>query len=62
MILARVLEFLPLALVLGTTLAALRHGRMEEIQRKALSNFGRILLWLVLGCGALQVLLLLVQD
>jgi len=61
-VLARFLEFLPLALVLGTALAALRHESLPAIQRAALRNTGRIVLWLVLGCVAIQALLLLVQD
>ena len=62
MILHRFLEFLPLALVLGTTMAALRHGTLESIQRAALRNTGKIIFWLVVSCVALQVLLTFVQD
>ncbi len=58
----RLLEFLPLALVLGTVLAALRNQELPAIQRAALRNTGRIVLWLVLGCAALQVVLWVVQD
>lgn len=58
----RLLEFLPLALVLGTSLAALRHQEFPAIQRAALRNTGRIVLWLVVGCAALQVVLWVVQD
>jgi putative copper export protein len=61
-LLSRFLEFLPLALVLGTSLAALRNERMEAIQRAALRNTLRILAWLVAGCVALQLLLWVVQD
>lgn len=62
MILQRLLEFLPLALVLGSTMAALRHERMEAIQRAALRNTWRIAAWLAAGCAALQVFLLFLQD
>jgi len=61
-ILRRVLELLPLTLVLGTALAALRHEDLPAIQRAALRNTGKILAWLVAGCAALQAFLLLVQD
>ncbi len=61
-LLVRLLEFLPLSLVLGTALAALRHERLPDIQRAALRNTARIVLWLVAGCAGLQVLLWLVQD
>jgi putative copper export protein len=61
-LLTRFLEFLPLALVLGTALAALRNERMEAIQRAALRNTLRILVWLVAGCVALQAVLWVVQD
>lgn len=61
-LLVRLLEFLPLALVLGTVLAALRHEPLPDIQRAALRNTARIVLWLVLGCAALQALLWIVQD
>ena len=61
-LLTRILEFLPLALVLGTALAALRHEEMGAIQRASLRNTVRIVLWLVLGCAALQGLLWFVQD
>ena len=62
MIVARVLEFLPLAFVLGTAMAALRHEEMPAIQRAALRNSAKILLWLVVGCAAIQVVLWVVQD
>ena len=62
MILHRFLEFLPLALVLGTTLAALRHEGLEAIQKAALRNTGKILLWLVVGCAPLHALHHFVQD
>ena len=62
MILRRLLEFLPLALVLGTSLAALRHERLEAIQHAALRNTVRIIVTLLLGCVALQILLYFVQD
>lgn len=60
--LVRLLEFLPLALVLGTVLAALRNEHLPAIQRAALRNTARIVAWLVLGCAALQGLLWIVQD
>ena len=62
MILSRFLEFLPLALVLGATLAALRHERMEAIQHAAVRTTTRIVVTLLLGCLALQGVLWLVQD
>ena len=62
MILQRLLEFLPLALVLGTALAALRHERLDAIQHAALRNTARIIVTLVLGCAALQGVLWFVQD
>lgn len=62
MTLYRLLELLPLAMVLGTVLGALRHERMEAIQRAALRNTGKILAWLIVGSFVLQGLLLLVQD
>ena len=62
MILVRVLEFLPLALVLGTVLAALRHEALPDIQRAAVRNAAKIAGWLVAGCFALQVLLWILQD
>jgi hypothetical protein len=58
----RFLEFLPLALVLGTVMAALRNEQLAAIQRAALRNSVRIVLWLVGGCLALQGLLWFVQD
>ena len=58
----RFLEFLPLALVLGTVMAALRNEQLAAIQRAALRNTIRIVLWLVGGCLALQGLLWFVQD
>lgn len=61
-ILTRLIEFLPLSLVLGTALAALRNQELPAIQRAALRNTVRIVLWLVLGCFALQVVLWIVQD
>jgi hypothetical protein len=61
-LLVRLLEFLPLALVLGTALAALRNEHLPAIQRAALRNTARIVSWLVLGCAALQALLWIVQD
>ena len=61
-LLIRLVEFLPLALVLGTALAALRHEEMGAIQKGALRNTARIVLWLVLGCALLQCLLWVVQD
>jgi hypothetical protein len=61
-ILHRFLEFLPLALVLGTTMAALRHEQLEAIQRAALRNTAKIIGWLVVGCLALQAVLHFVQD
>jgi hypothetical protein len=60
-LLVRALEFLPLALVLGTALAALRHEDLASIQRGALRNTAKIVLWLLLGCAVLQGLLWLVQ-
>ncbi len=62
MILHRFLEFLPLALVLGASLAALRHERLDAIQHAAVRNTVRIVAGLVLGCLALQCLLWVVQD
>ena len=62
MILLRLLEFLPLALVLGTALAALRNEELSAIQRAALRNTAKILFWLVAGCIALQAVLWFVQD
>ena len=62
MILQRSLEFLPLALVLGAVLAALRHEEMAEIQRATVRGTARIVAGLVLGCALLQGLLLLFQD
>jgi hypothetical protein len=63
MMLRRILEFLPLALVLGTSVAALRHRSFRDIQRSALGNTGRILLWLVVGAAAIEIgLRLLVRD
>ena len=61
-LLYRVLEFLPLAFVLGTALAALRNEELPAIQRASLRNTLRIGAWLVAGCAALQVLLWIVQD
>jgi len=61
-LLVRLLEFLPLSLVLGTALAALRNESLHAIQRAALRTTARILAWLVLGCVALQGLLWIVQD
>ncbi|MHC4821928.1 MAG: hypothetical protein ACYTDX_09445 [Planctomycetota bacterium] len=58
----RLLELIPLALVLGSVLGALRHRHMEAIQRAALRNTGKILAWLILGSFVLQGALLLVQD
>lgn len=58
----RLLEFLPLALVLGTVLAALRNEALADIQRAALKNTTRIVASLVLGCVVLQGLLWIVQD
>lgn len=57
MILRRIMEFLPLALVLGTTVSALRHREMADIQRAAVGNFVRIVLWLGLGAAALEIVL-----
>ena len=62
MILFRVLEFLPLALVLGTAMAALRNEAPAAIRRAALRNTAKIAAWLLVGCAALQALLWLVQD
>ena len=62
MILHRFLEFLPLAFVLGTAMAALRHEEMPAIQRAALRNSAKIVLWLVVGCAAIQCVLWIVQD
>ena len=62
MILHRVLELLPLSLVLGLALAALRHEDFEGIQRAAVRNTVRILAGLAVGCAVLQGLLWLVQD
>ncbi len=61
-LLTRILEFLPLSLVLGTALAALRNESLAAIQRAALRNTARIVAWLVLGCVGLQGLLWIVQD
>jgi hypothetical protein len=61
-IVTRALEFLPLAFVLGTSMAALRHEEMPAIQRAALRNTAKIVLWLVVGCAAIQGLLWIVQD
>ena len=61
-LLHRLIEFLPLSLVLGTALAALRNESLPAIQRAALRNTARIVGWLVLGCVALQGLLWIVQD
>jgi hypothetical protein len=61
-LLHRFLELLPLSLVLGTALAALRNEQLPAIQRAALRNTARIVAWLVLGCVGLQVLLWIVQD
>ncbi len=63
MILRRLLEFLPLALLLGTTMAALRHTRLRDILARSLSYTGRIVLWLAVGAAGLHLLLaLFVRD
>jgi hypothetical protein len=61
-ILQRAVEFLPLALVLGTVLAALRHETFADIQKAALRNTAKIAAYLVAGCILLQGLLWIVQD
>jgi hypothetical protein len=58
----RLLEFLPLALVLGAVLAALRHEGMAEIQRATVRATVRIVVGLVLGCALLQAALWVFQD
>jgi len=58
----RALEFLPLALVLGAVIAALRHEEMAEIQRSAVRATARIVAGLALGCALLQAALWLYQD
>jgi hypothetical protein len=58
----RVLEFLPLALVLGAVLAALRHEEMAAIQRAAVRTTVRIVGGLVIGCAVLQAAFWLFQD
>jgi len=62
MSLYRFLELLPLALVLGTVMGALRHEKMADLQKAALINTAKILAWLILGSLALQAGLLIVQD
>lgn len=62
MIWVRALEFLPLALVLGAVIAALRHEEMAEIQRSAVRATARIVAGLALGCALLQAALWLYQD
>ncbi len=62
MTLYRLLELIPLALVLGTVLGALRNRHMEAIQKAALRNTAKILAWLILGSFVLQGALMLVQD
>ena len=62
MIWVRALEFLPLALVLGAVIAALRHEKMAEIQRSAVRATARIVAGLALGCALLQAALWLYQD
>jgi hypothetical protein len=61
-LLLRLVEFLPLALVLGTTLAALRHEDGAALRREAVRTTGRILGWLVAGVALLHALLWFVQD
>jgi hypothetical protein len=58
----RAVEFLPLALVLGAVIAALRHEQMAEIQRSAVRTTARIVAGLLLGCALLQAALWLYQD
>ncbi len=62
MLLRRVLELVPLSLVLGITLAALRHEDLPAIRQAALRTAGKVVVGLVLGCAALQALLLLYQG
>ena len=62
MIWIRAAEFLPLALVLGAFLAALRHEDMEAIQRATVRATAKIAAWIVLGCAVLQVAMWCYQD
>lgn len=62
MIWVRALELLPLALVLGAVIAALRHEEMAAIQRAAVRATARIVVGLAVGCAVLQAALWIFQD
>jgi hypothetical protein len=58
----RFAELLPLAIAMGTALAALRHEEARPLVRAALGNTARIVAWIVGGLAVLHLGLLLVQD
>lgn len=62
MIWSRVAEFLPLAVVLGAFLAALRNEEMEAIQRAAVRATAKIAAGILLGCLVLQAAMWCFQD